>query len=111
MNALENVTAETFDKEVLRSPLPVLVDFYTTWCPGCRAAEPTLERLAEEYRGRARIVKVNVEEELPLAEKYQITAVPTLVFFRNGAIEGGFRGTRPEQVLRQKLEGLLEGVA
>jgi thioredoxin 1 len=107
MKTLDHVTAGTFDREVLKSDLPVLVEFYTTWCPGCRAVEPVLESLAGEFEGKARIVKVNVEEEPLLAGEYQISAVPTLAFFRDGELRGGFQGGRPAPVLRDALSELV----
>jgi thioredoxin 1 len=106
MKKLESVTTDAFEREVLHSEVPVLVEFYTTWCPGCRAVEPVLEGLAGEFEGRARIVKVNVEDEPVVGEEYQITAVPTLAFFKDGALQGGFQGGRPEPILRQALERL-----
>lgn len=111
MKKLDHVTTDAFAREVLGSGVPVVVEFYTTWCPGCRAVEPVLEGLAGEFEGRAKIVKVNVEEEPLVAEEYQITAVPTLAFFKDGALQGGFRGARPEPVLRQALEQLTGAAA
>ena len=106
MKKLESVTTDAFEKEVLGSGVPVVVEFYTSWCPGCRAVEPVLEGLAGEFEGRAKIVKVNVEEEPVVAEEYRVTAVPTLAFFKDGALQGGFRGGRPATVLRRALQGL-----
>ena len=106
MTKLDGITTESFDREVLNSDLPVLVEFYTNWCPGCRTVEPALERLAGEFAGRARVVKVNVEEEPLLADRFEVSAVPTLAFFKGGLLRGGFQGGRPAPVLRAALEEL-----
>lgn len=104
MTSVKQVTGETFKDEVLRSDLPVLVEFYTTWCPSCRAMEPTLDGLARELEGRAKVVKVNVEDEPFLASDYQITAVPTFVVFKGGLLRGGYRGAKPAAVLKAAIE-------
>jgi len=111
MGPLEKVTADTFEEEVLGSELPVLVEFSTTGCPACHAARPLLENLAEEFDGRARIVEVNVEEEQALSGLFQIRAVPTLAFFKNGEFVDGVRGAPPAAILRRKLERLSESCA
>jgi thioredoxin 1 len=106
MNALEKVTAETFEDRVIGSDQPVLVEFSTSRCPACQAVRPTLEGLAEEYEGRARVVEVNVEEEPALGQFFRIRAVPTLVFFKNGEPVDGVVGAPAASVLRRKLETL-----
>jgi len=111
MKTLESVTSGTFRKEILESEVPVLVDFYTTWCPGCRAVRPVLESLAAEFEGKARIVQVNVEEEPLLGAEYGITAVPTLAFFKGGLLRGTIQGGRPAAVLRQALQELVAEAA
>jgi thioredoxin 1 len=111
MGRLERVTAETFEERVLGADVPVLVEFSTSKCPACHAARPLLENLAREFEGRARIVEVNVEEEQNLGSIFQILAVPTLVFFKNGEFRDGVRGTPPAAILRRKLEQLSETCA
>lgn len=106
MDRLEKVTAGTFEEKVLGSDLPVLVEFSTPTCPACIAARPMLERLAEEFDGRARVVEVNVEEEQELGALFQIRAVPTLAFFKDGEFVDGTLGAAPAAVLRRKLEQL-----
>jgi thioredoxin 1 len=106
MGPLEKVTANTFEDRVLGSELPVLVEFSTSRCPACHAARPVLENLAEEFDGRARIVEVNVEEEQELGSAFQIRAVPTLAFFKNGEFVDGVMGAPPTAILRRKLEQL-----
>jgi thioredoxin-like negative regulator of GroEL len=111
MQRLERITTESFEEKVLGSELPVLVEFSTSSCPACRSARPILENLAEEFEGRASIVEVNVEEEQDLGGVFQIRAVPTLVFFKNGRAIDGVQGTPPAAILRRRLEQLSESCA
>jgi thioredoxin 1 len=106
MGPLEKVTAETFEEQVLNSDQPVLVEFSTSTCPACHAARPILERLADDFAGRARVVELNVEEEGELANFFQIRSVPTLAFFKNGRFVDGVMGAPPAAILRRKLDQL-----
>jgi thioredoxin-like negative regulator of GroEL len=111
MSRLEKVTTESFAKKVFGSDQPVLVEFSTSRCPACHAVRPLLESLAEEFDGRARIFEVNVEEEQELGAAFQIRAVPTLAFFKNGEFVDGAMGAPPAPILRRKLERLSESCA
>jgi thioredoxin 1 len=84
MSHIQQITSREFSLEVLESQVPVLVDFYATWCPPCRALAPHLAQLAGEFAGCARVVKVNVDDEPRLAAQYRIQGVPTLILFRGG---------------------------
>ena len=86
MSNVEQVTTATFSEKVLDSDLPVLVDFYTPWCPACRTLAPTLERLASQFAGQVRIAAVDVEQEAGIGEAFEIRSVPTLGFFMNGQL-------------------------
>ncbi len=77
--------AENFEKEVLSSDKPVLVDFWATWCMPCRMLAPVVEEVAEDAEGRAVVGKVNVDEEVELARRYRVASIPTLIVFENGA--------------------------
>ena len=103
------ITSESFDREVLSSSKPVLVDFWAEWCGPCHAIAPVLEELAEEYAGRAVIARVNVDEEPSLADRYQIKSIPALFFFRNGEKVDDAIGAVGKEVLVKKLEGILKG--
>ena len=81
-----NLTNNNFEEEVLKSELPVLVDFFATWCGPCKMIAPVIAELAEKYEGKVKVGKVNVDEENELAMKYQISSIPTLVLFKEGKI-------------------------
>jgi thioredoxin len=108
MSHVHHATQSTFPSEVLQSPVPVLVDFYADWCGPCRKLAPSLERLAAEFGNRARIVKVNIDEEPELADRYQVQAVPTLAFLDHGRLLAKTSGLVPEASLRQALHQLTE---
>jgi thioredoxin 1 len=79
-----NLSNQNFEEEVLKSNLPVLVDFYATWCGPCNMIAPAISKIAEEYKGKVKVGKLNVDEENELAIKYQIQNIPTLILFKNG---------------------------
>ena len=81
-----NLTNQNFEEEVLKSGIPVLVDFFATWCGPCKMLAPVIAELAEKYAGKVKVGKVNVDEENELAMKYQISSIPTLVLFKDGKI-------------------------
>ena len=81
-----NLINQNFEEEVLKSEIPVLVDFFATWCGPCKMLAPVITELAEKYEGKVKVGKVNVDEENELAMKYQISSIPTLVLFKEGKI-------------------------
>lgn len=93
--ATTNVTDQDFDTAVLKSSLPVLVDFWAPWCGPCRLAEPVLEELSETYKGKVSVVKLNVDENQNSAAKYSVMSIPTTILFKQGQEIGrqvGFTG-------------------
>ncbi|MBF0231836.1 MAG: thioredoxin [Desulfamplus sp.] len=98
---------DTFESEVLKSNLPVLVDFWAPWCGPCRAIAPTIEALEKSYAGKIKFVKVNVDENPLTPSKYAIQAIPTLIFFKNGQIADQITGMVAKAKLEEAIEGIL----
>ncbi len=80
------ITADNFESEVLNSDIPVLVDFWATWCGPCRMLAPVLEDIAKEYDGKIKVGKVNVDEQMALAVKFRVESIPTVMLFKNGEL-------------------------
>ncbi|MBO7407457.1 MAG: thioredoxin [Clostridia bacterium] len=96
------LTAANFEAEVLKSEVPVLVDFWATWCGPCRMLAPVIKRIAEE-RTDIKVGKVNVDEEPELAMQYGIEAIPTLMVFKNGTLAAKAMGYRPQSEIEKML--------
>ena len=86
------VTTKNFEEEVMKSPVPVLVDFWATWCGPCRMIAPIVEEIAKEYDGKIKVGKINVDEEMDLAVKFGIVSIPTLLVFENGEVKNKLIG-------------------
>ncbi|HEX9950595.1 MAG TPA: thioredoxin [Rubricoccaceae bacterium] len=99
-------TDANFEDEVLNSDQPVLVDFWATWCGPCRTLAPTIEKLAADYDGRAKVVKLDVDNNPQTAMKYGIRSIPSLLFFKGGKPVDQLVGVVPERVLADKLDTL-----
>lgn len=93
------ITSENFEKEVLNSEVPVLVDFFATWCGPCKMMTPVVEELAKEMEGKAKIYKVDTDEEQELAIKYGIMSIPTFIVFKNGEVASTAVGMRNKEEL------------
>jgi thioredoxin 1 len=98
------LTAQNFAQEVLKSATPVLVDFWAEWCGPCKMIAPVLDELAEEYAGRARIGKVNIDEHQSLATQYGIRAIPTLLLFHKGEVAEQMVGAKGKRDLKVALD-------
>lgn len=98
------VTNDNFQKEVLNSDKPVLLDFWAVWCGPCRMVAPTIEKLAQAYDGRAVIGKVNVDEESALAEQFKVMSIPTIYILKSGQVAERLIGARPYAELAAALE-------
>ena len=102
-----NITKSNFEKEVISSEIPVVLDFWATWCGPCRMLSPVLDDLAAEYRDRARFCKVNVDNEPELSARFGIASIPTLIFFKNGEAQKRAVGYREKYELEETLKELL----
>lgn len=96
-----------FSKDVLQSELPVLVDFYADWCPPCQMIAPSLDALAEEFAGKAKIVKINVDQNQSLAMKYDVRSIPTLMTFKNGEMQQRSAGAMPKSQLASFIQNAM----
>ena len=102
---VKHLTTAEFEKEVLQSDIPVLVDFWAPWCGPCRMIGPIMDELAEDYEGKAKICKVNVDEEAELAAQYKIASIPCVILFRDGEAVEKMVGARSRESYEDAIEG------
>ena len=100
------VTDQNFEAEVVKADTLVMVDFFADWCGPCKALTPIVEELAGEYEGKAKIVKLNVDESPETAQKFGVMSIPTLIFFKGGDEVERLTGALPKDVLAEKLDSL-----
>lgn len=101
------INDQTFEQEVLKSDLPVVVDFWAPWCGPCRMVGPIVEKLSEEYEGKVKFCKLNVDENRDMATKYQVMSIPLLLFFKGGEVVDQNLGAASESTLRSKVGELV----
>ena len=103
MSAAAAITLDTFDRDVLQSDVPVLVDFWAPWCGPCRMVAPAVEEVASEFQGKAKVYKVNVDEQPEIAARYGVQSIPTLAIFKGGKVADQIVGAVPKTQIVQKL--------
>ena len=105
------LTDESFEKEVLQSPEPVLVDFWAPWCGPCRMLGPIVEELAKEYTGKVKVAKLNTDENPNSATKFNISAIPTILFFKGGKVEHQMVGVHSKADIKKQIDSLVTSSA
>ena len=100
-------TTENFETEVLKSELPVLVDFYADWCGPCKMMAPVVEKLAEEYEGKFKVGKLNTDENMTIAQQYRVAGIPTFMIFQDGQLVTSWRGITSAADFKSKLDQVL----
>jgi thioredoxin 1 len=101
------ITGGNFHSEVLQSPVPVLIDFWAPWCGPCKMIAPWMDQIAEEYDGRLKVGRINVDEENALAEQHGIVSIPTLLLYKDGALAGQKTGAAPKHEIEALFKNLI----
>jgi thioredoxin 1 len=99
-----NLTEATFDEEVLKSNIPVLIDFWAEWCAPCKMLGPTIEEIAAEYQGRAKVAKINVDQNPGLAQRYGIRSIPAIIIFSNGEVADQLIGVQSKETMAAMID-------
>ena len=107
MSQIIYLTEETYEDEALKSEIPVIIDFYADWCGPCKMVSPIMDSLAEKYEGKAKVCKINIDEQKKLAISNSVMSIPTLFYVKNGEIVERITGALPQPALEEKLDMLL----
>lgn len=105
-----DITKDTFEREVLKNQLPVLVDFWAPWCSPCRIVSPTLDKLSNEYTNKLKFAKLNVDDNQEIAVQYDVRGIPCMIIFNKGGELDRIIGAYPEAELRRKIDMILAKV-
>lgn len=104
---LIDVTDQTFDAEVMKADVPVLIDMWAPWCGPCRMVEPVLKKLSEKYQGKVKFCRMNVDENQKTPSQYHVMSIPNMIFIKDGKVIDTAVGAMPEAALQGKVEALL----
>lgn len=104
---VQDVTDQSFENDVLQSSDPVLVDFWAAWCAPCRMLSPTIDQIAQDFAGRAKVVKLNVDDNRETSAKYGIRGIPTLLLFKNGELRDQVVGATSRENIARLIENQL----
>ena len=104
---MAEITSENFEQEILKSEIPVVIDFFAEWCGPCQQVAPIFSELAKELAGKYKLVKINIDNERDLAIKYNVSTIPTFVFIKNGEVAGKETGYMSKEDLSKKITELL----
>ena len=107
MSAAQAVTSDTFEEEVLKSEILVMVDFWAEWCGPCKALSPTVDAIAAEYAGKIKVYKLDVQTDAVVASKYAVSSIPTLLIFKGGEIAERIVGLKPKADITSRIDPLL----
>lgn len=104
---LVDVTDQTFDAEVMKASMPVLIDMWAPWCGPCRMVEPILKKLSDKYQGKVKFCRMNVDENQKTPSQYRVMSIPNMLFMKNGKVIETAVGAMPEATLQSKVDALL----
>ena len=107
MSVAQAVTAESFEDEVVKSEIPVVVDFWAEWCGPCKALSPTVDVIADEYAGKVKVCKLDVQTEAAVASKYAVSSIPTLLIFKAGEVADRIVGLKHKQDITSRIDAVL----
>ena len=106
-DAVRELTDSNFDSEVIRADIPVLVDFWAEWCQPCRMLAPTIEEIADEYKGKAKVGKLDTDANRETSMKYNISAIPTVILFKDGEVQKKFVGLTSKDQFKTALDDVV----
>ena len=104
MSSAAEVTTQTFEQEVLKSDIPVMVDFWAEWCGPCKMLAPAVDAIAEEFAGKMKVLKLDIDKDAAIASKYGVMSIPTLIIFKGGTIAEQIIGNQTKQKIIEKIQ-------